>query len=482
MSDTASTLLWFRLDLRLADNPALAAAVARGRPVVPVFVLDDEDAGELAAGGASRWWLHQSLDRLAKALRERGTTLVLRRGPAVQTIERLVAETGADAVFWNRRYEPWATTRDERIKSSLKARGVEARSFNAGLLREPWEVATGSGGPYRVFTPFWKALRATVPDEAPVAAPDRIPAAPTVPPGDDLATWTLTPSRPDWAGGLREAWEPGEAAARDRLSEFLGGAVRDYAARRDRPGEPGTSRLSPHLHFGEIGPRQVWHAATARHDGNGTDRFLSEIAWREFSYHLLYHFPTLPTAPLRPQFAGFPWADDPAGRRAWQRGRTGYPIVDAGLRELWSTGWMHNRVRMIAASFLIKDLLIPWQDGERWFWDTLVDADLASNAASWQWVAGCGADAAPYFRVFNPSLQGVKFDPDGDYVRRWVPELARLPAAAIHTPWEARPLDLADAGIRLGHDYPRPIVDHKAARERALTLFHGLSESGGQGE
>jgi len=279
----APTLLWFRLDLRLADNPALAAAVARGRPVVPVFVLDDEDSGEWAAGGASRWWLHQSLDRLATALRERGATLVLRRGPATPAIERLVAETGADAVFWNRRYEPWATARDEGIKTSLKARGVASRSFNAGLLREPWEVATGSGGPYRVFTPFWKALRAAVPDEAPVAAPDRIPAAAVAPPGDDLADWKLTPSRPDWAAGLRDAWKPGEAAARDRLGEFLDGPVRDYAARRDRPGEPGTSRLSPYLHFGEIGPRQVWHAAAARHDGNGTDRFLSEVAGRVYT-------------------------------------------------------------------------------------------------------------------------------------------------------------------------------------------------------
>ncbi|GHD51742.1 deoxyribodipyrimidine photo-lyase [Thalassobaculum fulvum] len=470
----APTLLWFRQDLRLTDNPALTAAVAAGRPLIPVFVLDDADAGHWATGGAARWWLHHSLEALAEAMGTRGGSLVLRRGPASEVIGRLVEETGAAAVFWNRRYEPWATRRDAEIKADLKRRGVEARSFNSALLCEPWQIETRTGGPYKVFTPFWKALRAAVETATPTPPPERLPTPARMPTGDALADWALTPRGPDWAGGLRAAWLPGENAALRRLDGFLDEAVLDYARKRDLPAEPATSRLSPHLHFGELGPRQAWHAALSRHEPGRTDKFLSELAWREFAHHLLHHFPDLPDRPLRPEFAGFPWVDDPQGLRAWQQGRTGYPIVDAGLRELWQTGWMHNRVRMIVASFLIKDLLIPWQAGEAWFWDTLVDADLANNAASWQWVAGCGADAAPFFRVFNPSLQGVKFDPDGAYVRRWVPELARLPAAAIHSPWAARPLDLADAGIRLGRDYPGPIVDHAAARDRALAAFKAL--------
>lgn len=473
-TDAAPTLLWFRLDLRLADNPALSAAVARGRPVVPVFVLDDQDAGEWAAGEASRWWLHHSLQALSASLGDRGNALVLRRGPAGEAIDRLLAETGADAVYWNRRYEPWATARDEDIKSALRRRGIEACSFNAGLLKEPWEVETRSGGPYKVFTPFWRALRASIKPDSSAPAPDRIPAPEAPPPGDPLADWAPTPGQPDWADGLRAAWRPGEAEARRRLDDFLDGPAGSYADRRDRPAEHGTSRLSPHLHFGEIGPRQVWCAATMRDGGNGAEKFLSEIAWREFAHHLLFHFPALPSAPLRPEFVAFPWADDQAGLEAWRRGRTGYPIVDAGMRELWTTGWMHNRVRMIVASFLVKDLLLPWQQGARWFWDTLVDADLANNTAGWQWVAGCGADAAPFFRIFNPSLQAAKFDPAGTYVRRWIPELAGLPDSQIHTPWRVRPLDLADAGIRLGRDYPEPVVDHGAARERALAAFREL--------
>jgi len=478
MNDGFPTLLWFRRDLRLHDNPALAAAVARGRPVLAVYLLDDADAGNWAPGGASRWWLHQSLSALGAGLAARGSRLILRRGPAAAAIDRLLAETGADAVYWNRRYEPWATTRDAEIKTALRGRGLEVRSFNAALLREPWTLRTGKGDPYRVFTPFWKALRAGGEPPAPLPAPDRIATPATLPASDDLASWRLQPTAPDWAGGLRAEWSPGEAGATARLDAFLDNAVFDYRDRRNLPGMRGTSRLSPHLHFGEIGPGRIWHAVTARAVAEtgtampaGVETYLSEIAWREFSHHLLFHFPTLPEAPLRAEFAGFPWAEDGPGLAAWQRGLTGFPIVDAGMRELWATGWMHNRVRMIVASFLVKDLLLPWRLGEDWFWDTLVDADLASNAASWQWVAGSGADAAPYFRVFNPSLQGARFDSDGAYVRHWVPELASLPDHALHAPWTARPLDLADAGIRLGRDYPAPIVDHAAARDRALAAF-----------
>jgi deoxyribodipyrimidine photo-lyase len=474
------TLLWFGRDLRLADNPALAAALARGGPIVPFFALDDADAGQWAPGGASRWWLEGSLSTLAESLRRCGSALVLRRGPAEEAIERLVAETGADAVYWNRRYEPWARARGERIKAALRARGIAAHSFNGALLAEPWRIRTQDGGPYRVFTPFRKALRDVEVGE-PGPRPQALPRPEAFPDSDALSSWSLRPTAPDWAGGLRAAWTPGETAAQARLAEFADAAASAYRQRRDAPGAAGTSRLSPHLHFGEIGPRQVWRAltqqalaATGGPTGAGVEAFLAEIAWREFSHHLLFHFPDLPERPLRPEFAGFPWAQDRQGFAAWRRGRTGYPIVDAGLRELWATGWMHNRARMIVASFLVKDLLIDWRRGAAWFWDTLVDADLANNSANWQWVAGCGADAAPYFRIFNPALQGAKFDPAGAYVRRWVPELAGLPDPLIHAPWRAKPIELADAQVRLGRDYPAPIVDHAHARRRALEAFQRL--------
>ena len=475
------TLLWFGRDLRLSDNPALIAAVARGRSVIPVFILDDTDAGEWAPGGASRWWLHGSLDALSSSLRERGSRLILRRGNAEVVISQLLNESGADAVYWNRRYEPWATARGERLNATLKSRGIEAHSFNSALIREPWTLSTQKGEPYRVFTPFWKALRADGVLDPLQPAPVRIPCPKVLPDSQQLSSWALRPTAPDWASGMRAMWTPGEAGAQERLDDFVERAAFEYRDKRNLPGVNGTSRLSPHLHFGEIGPRQIWRSITARalaKTGNpmpsGVETYLSEIAWREFSYHLLFHFPTLPDNPLRKEFAAFPWVENASGLAAWQRGLTGYPIVDAGMRELWSTGWMHNRVRMIAASFLIKDLLLHWRRGEAWFWDTLVDADLASNSASWQWVAGCGADAAPYFRIFNPSLQGAKFDPEGTYVRRWVPELAKLPDALLHAPWDARPIELADAGVDLGRTYALPIVDHATARQRALDAFQRI--------
>jgi deoxyribodipyrimidine photo-lyase len=478
-----TTLLWFRADLRLADNPALAHAVARGGAVASVFILDDEDAQAWAPGGASRWWLHGSLEALDRDLRRLGGAgLILRRGPAETVLADLVAETNATAVVWNRRYEPWAVARDARIKSRLRAAGVEVRSFNAALLCEPTAFANLQGKPYQVFTPFWKGLRGKVSPPAPMAVPARLAPPGAAPASDPLESWALRPSKPDWAGGLDAAWTPGEAGAQARLQGFVDEALIDYRERRNLPGEAGTSRLSPHLHFGEIGPWQVWRAATAAavaQTGDpfpaGVETFLSEVGWREFSAHLLFHFPTLPDAPLRPQYQRFPWRSDPKALAAWRRGLTGYPIVDAGMRELWATGWMHNRVRMIAASFLIKHLLLDWREGEAWFWDTLVDADLASNAASWQWVAGSGADAAPYFRIFNPISQGVKFDPKGAYVRRWVPELAALPDSTLHAPWTATAAELSIAGVRLGVDYPRPIVDHAAARARALQALSTLT-------
>jgi len=475
---TGPSLVWFRQDLRLADNPALAAAVARGALLIPFYVLDETTPARWAPGGASRWWLHHSLAALAEELERRGARLVLRRGAAAVTVPRLAKESGAAAVFWNRHVEPFWRDAEAAIETALGRTGVAVESFNATLLREPAEIATKNGTPFKVFTPFWRALRTAGDPPTPRGAPRSLPGgAPTLP-GDALADWSLLPSKPDWAGGLRACWRPGEAGASERLGAFLDQALHAYEQDRDRPDLPGTARLSPHLHWGEIGPRQVWHATLdhVRAAGGGPLEtqawaFLRQLGWREFSRHLLYHWPRLPEAPWKAPFAAFPWREDQAGLRAWCAAETGYPIVDAGLRELWTTGWMHNRVRMIAASFLVKHLLIPWQQGEAWFWDTLVDADLANNAASWQWVAGSGADAAPYFRIFNPVRQGERFDPEGAYLRRWLPELAALSDSYIHRPWTAPADGLAAAGVTLGRSYPKPIVDHAAARQRALAAY-----------
>lgn len=483
MSATAPVIVWFERDLRLADNPALAEAAASGRPILPLFVLDDEAPGRWSPGGASRWWLGQSLAALAADLRRLALPLLLRRGPAERIVPAVAAEAGAALVTWNRRYDPWSRARDGAVKAALGASGIDARSRNGACLREPWEVRTGQDEPYRVFTPFWRTLRAMGSPGKPLPAParDDVKAAGAMD-GDQLEDWQLAPTKPDWAGGLRRTWQPGEAGARQRLKTFLDEGLAGYREGRDRPDQAGTSMLSPHLHFGELSPRTAWAAVEEAIAADpacsaGGEAFLRELGWREFCCQLLFHHDTLPERPLRPEFADMPWRTASRDLAAWQRGRTGYPIVDAGMRQLWETGWMHNRVRMIVASFLVKDLLIPWQAGEAWFWDTLVDADLANNAANWQWVAGCGADAAPFFRIFNPVLQGRKFDPDGAYVRRFVPELARLPDDRIHEPWKAPRDVLARAGIELGRDYPLPIVDHGAARERALAALDALKRS-----
>ncbi|WP_366555641.1 cryptochrome/photolyase family protein [Aquibaculum sediminis] len=476
----APSLVWFRQDLRLSDNPALSAAAERGRPLLPVYILDEEAAGTWAPGGAARWWLHRSLTALKESLQACGSNLLLLRGPSEALLPDLVQRLGADAVFWNRCYEPWRQERDTRIKQALKAQGVRAESHKAALLAEPWDIATGSGTPYKRFTPFWKALRAFHIAEA-LPAPKKLPPPPAID-GERLEDWGLLPTRPDWAGGLRATWQVGEAAAQARLDDFLAEAV-DYGKARDRLDQDATSRLSPHLHWGEISPRQVWHAALAashRDDAksDGLWKFLSELAWREFSYHLLHHWPDLPHRNWQGRFDQFRWLEDEEAFTAWTRGRTGYPLVDAGMRQLWHEGWMHNRARMVTGSFLVKHLLQPWQKGEAWFWDTLVDADLASNAASWQWVAGSGADAAPYFRIFNPVRQSETFDPQARYLRRWLPELAELPDRWLHRPWEASEATLTAAGVRLGRDYPRPIVDHAAARQRALDAFAAIRQPG----
>ena len=471
-------IVWFRQDLRLADNPALQAAAATGAPVLPVYILDDDAPGAWKPGGASRWWLHHSLTSLARDIEQLGGRLIFQKGHAQACLEALIEDVGADAVFWNRQYEPWARERDKAIKSTLNDAGIKARSFNGSLIVEPWDIATKAGAPYKVFTPFWRSLKAGHAPSEPSDRPDALTFQ-DYQGGCTLEALNLLPAKPDWAGGLRDNWTPGEAAAHGRLGQFLQHSVTAYSDRRNLPAEHGTSKLSPHLHFGEISPRQVWHTVkrSDHAQSEGADTYLSEIAWREFSYNLLYHFPDLPEANFQSKFDGFEWTGQEKDLEAWRRGRTGYPIVDAGMRELWATGWMHNRVRMIVASFLIKDLMIDWREGEAWFWDTLVDADLSSNSASWQWTAGSGADAAPYFRVFNPVGQSEKFDPDGDYLRMWLPELTKLPNKAIHAPWMADASVLRQAGVRLGETYPEPIVDHGEARKRALAAFEKIKDS-----
>ncbi|MCG3180261.1 MAG: Deoxyribodipyrimidine photo-lyase [Phycisphaerae bacterium] len=467
----AATIVWFRRDLRLGDNAALHAACRRGA-VVPVYIHAPAEEGPGAAGAASRVWLHHSLAALDASLRRRGLRLIIRAGDSLDELRRLIAATGADAVLFSRLYEPSRREADEAIVAALVRAGVEVRDFPGQLLFEPEQVRTGGGGPFRVFTAFWKACGKLPAPAVPLPAPRRLTDVPAALASTPLEELDLLPAI-DWAGGIRQAWAFGERAAADRLARFARTVLARYATGRDRPDADGTSRLSPHLHFGELSPRQAWHALTRRR-GASADAFRRELGWREFAHHLLFHFPTTVDAPLDRRFARFGWRRDAAALRAWQRGCTGYPIVDAGMRQLWRTGWMHNRVRMIAASFLVKDLLLDWRDGAAWFRSTLVDADLANNTLAWQWSAGCGADAAPYFRVFNPVAQGERFDPHGRYVRRWAPELARLPDRWIHHPWDAPAGALATAGVALGRDYPRPIVDHAAARERALAAWRAL--------
>ncbi|MFG6504039.1 cryptochrome/photolyase family protein [Microbacterium sp. P05] len=454
---TSPSIVWFRDDLRLADNPALQAAVERGEPIIGLYVLDEESDGVRPLGGAARWWLHGSLTSLSERLRERGTTLVLRRGAAADAVRAVVADAGAGAVFWNRRYGGPERDIDADLKNGLRQQGLEVGSYAASLLFEPWTVRTGSGSPYSVFTPFWRACREMPTPRAPLPEPEEIRGPKSAPASDELDDWQLLPTSPDWAGGFREAWEPGEPAALARLESFLSDDLGDYDRSRDEPAGDATSHLSPRLRWGEVSPYQVWHE-TVRHRGSGTHaasatRFLSELGWREFAWHTLFHFPDLATRNWRRGFDAFPWPPlNTEHLEAWQQGRTGVALVDAGMRELWHSGAMHNRVRMVTGSFLIKNLLIDWREGEQWFWDTLVDADSASNPFNWQWVAGSGADAAPYFRIFNPELQRTKFDVHDEYVRRWAPE-------------------------HLAADAPAPIVDLGETRKQALASYEAVKRA-----
>jgi deoxyribodipyrimidine photo-lyase len=482
MVSDASIIVWLRQDLRLADHAALAAAAASGRTVVPLFVLDDESPGHWRMGEASRWWLHGSLSVLAAELARLGAPLVLRRGAAAQTVSAVARETAASAVYCTACVEPHWQAADRWLAAELPRQGIAFRSFPGATAFDIGAIRGRDGRRLRVFTPFWRACMASPAPARPIPAP-RALRAPAIPPrSDHLDQWGLRPRTPDWAAGLRETWRPGERHAAATLAAFADGTLARYQDHRDRPEPSATSGLSAHLHFGEISARCAWHAVATRIEADpsraaGGRAWLRQLGWRDFYANVLALNPDAADEPLQRTFRAFPWASDDSALRAWQRGRTGFPIVDAGMRQLWHTGWMHNRARMITASFLVKHLLIPWQVGEAWFWDTLVDADLANNAGGWQWVAGCGTDAAPYFRIFNPVLQGEKFDPTGDYVRRWVPELASIPDRWLHRVWEAPPLERVAAGVYLGRNYPEPIVDHRHARARALAALARAKET-----
>lgn len=469
MPQSKIAIVWFRQDLRLSDNPAFFTACQKGYQIIPLFIWSPLENGDWPEGGASKWWLHQSLKDFSSLLKSKKLSLILRKGKSLLVLKKVISETGASAVYWNRAYESFSIERDKEVKTELKNSGIEVESFNGHLLCEPWTIQNKQGRPFKVYTAFWNHLT-SLDISPPLEAPKSI---------QPYSQWTdsltldeleLEP-RIDWAKGMKREWNPGRKGAESELKRFVTDGLSLYEEGRDRPDLKGTSRLSPHLHFGEISAREIWHHIKL---SAKTKPYLRQIAWREFSYHLLFHFPNTASDNLRENFNRFPWLKSALHVRAWQKGKTGYPIVDAGMRELWTTGWIHNRVRMIAASFLVKHLLIHWHEGAVWFWDTLVDADLPNNTMGWQWVAGSGADAAPYFRIFNPILQGEKFDPQGNYVRRWVPELSKVPQKWIHRPWEA-PLEILEkAGVDLGKNYPKPIVDHEFARRRALQAYEKI--------
>ena len=471
ISQSGPIIVWFRQDLRISDHAALHAASQTAAPIIPLFILDDKSDAQWAAGRASLWWLEGSLTGLDVALKSLNSQLILRRGKPQDVLDNLLDEIDAQAVYFTRRYEPENAAEDQSVSDHLRDKGIECRRFGGSLLFEPEAIEKKTGGAFRVFTPFYRTCLTmeTIKDALP--APKELIAPEIWPKSERLKFWNLRPVKSNWDAAFKNRWQPGTAQAFGMLEKFTRFRISKYTEDRNRPDRKGTSELSPYLHYGEISPREIWNFVTRLNDlnennTNGNVSFLRELIWREFSYHLLWHWPHITDLPFNKNFKGFLWRDDERALKAWQSGNTGYPIVDAGMRQLWQTGWMHNRVRMVVASFLTKHLLIPWQEGARWFWDTLVDADLANNSASWQWVAGCGADASPYFRIFNPILQGRKFDPEGSYVRQWVPELAELPNRYIHAPW--------GSGTRIA-GYPEPIVEHQFARRRALDAYAAIT-------
>ncbi|MBC6903921.1 deoxyribodipyrimidine photo-lyase [Saccharophagus sp. K07] len=468
-----TAIFWFTLDLRLQDNPGLAAALQQHKQVIPLFILDHDDPWFF--GSASQWWLHHSLKALQQTIAAQGGKLLLRHGKTADILHELAKQTGSTAIYFSRAYEPWLATKQQEIFHAFDAEGIHCKRYSGRLLQEPDSILNQQGKPFQVFTPFYKHClkHLHIPANPPPTKPSWYKRSLQ---SKNLSDWHLLPTKPNWAKGF-SPWLPGETGAQLALQDLVDDKLAHYSTGRDFPAQDGTSRLSPHLHFGEISPRKVWHELSRFR--TTAEPFLRQLMWREFSFYLLHHWPHITDKPFKPAFANFPWKKQPRFLAAWQKGLTGYPIIDAGMRQLWKTGWMHNRVRMIVASFLVKHLGIHWREGARWFWETLVDADLANNSAGWQWVAGCGADAAPYFRIFNPILQGQKFDPAGDYVRAWVPELAKLPAAFIHKPWAAPESVLIEAGITLGYSYPHPLVDHDTARREALEAYATFKRTGG---
>lgn len=469
------TIVWFRQDLRIEDHPALAAASELGNPIIPIYIWSPEDEGKWPIGAASKWWLHHSLESLQNELSHRNLKLIILKGSYLKTLMKLVEETESEVVLWNRCYEPAFLESDTAIKAALQKKGMETKSFNGSLLYDPWKILNKQHKPFKVFTYFWKDCLKSGDPSQPAVYTKHFIAYPKKIVSESLDSLELLP-KIHWDKGLIDTWQPGEKHAQAALKKAIKTVLPNYTETRDFPFLNGTSQLSPYLHFGEISPRAIWQAVSKSKelDKDQAQAFLRQLGWREFGYYLLYHFPHTPEHPLYPKYENLPWRKDPEGLTAWQKGLTGYPLIDAGMRQLWKIGWMHNRVRMLVGSFLVKDLLIAWQEGEKWFWDTLVDANLANNTLGWQWVGGCGADAAPYFRVFNPVVQGEKFDAKGEYVKKWVPELADLPVKWIHRPWEAPEDVLRQAGVVLGENYPKPLVDHDQARLRALEGFKSL--------
>lgn len=471
-----SSIVCFRQDLRISDQPALNAAIKKGGPIVPVFIWDPKEYPNWTPGAASKWWLHHSLSSLEKDLQTLGLQLVIRQGSTIDNLLEIAAESNADTIFWNRRYEPVNSLNDANIQAFLQTKGLAVCPLNGSLLFEPWEILNKQSKPFQVFTHFWNCcLKTSQPKNPQTSFGSPLPLFKKIR-TETIHALDLLPHI-HWDAGFKECWEPGSQGALKKLQQGLKCIIPNYVPNRDHPDIEGTSRLSPHLHFGEISPNTIWEAVkNAGIDQVQSEAYLRQLGWREFAYYLLYHFPYTTENPLQKKFEAMPWSENTIASDAWKKGLTGYPIVDAGMRQLWKTGWMHNRVRMITGSFLVKDLLVHWLEGAKWFWDTLVDADLANNTLGWQWIGGCGADAAPYFRIFNPVLQGKKFDPFGTYVKKWVPELRNLPDKWIHTPWEAPPRVLNDAALVLGKTYPLPIVNHDTARIRALQAFSSIKE------